>query len=83
MTPCDICSRPPSRPSWRGAAASKPAARTPAGPIAGSRAAASELVNYQRNGGFAATLDTVRVRIDGARSDKRYGGAGRRSTTSA
>ena len=40
---------------------------------------ARELVNYQRNGGFAATLDTVTVRIDGStRADKRYGGAGRR-----
>jgi hypothetical protein len=39
----------------------------------------SELVAFQRNGGLAATLDTVTVRIDGAtRSDKRYGGAGRR-----
>jgi hypothetical protein len=42
-------------------------------------AQAAELVNYQRNGGLAATLDTVRVRADGStRSDKRYGGAGRR-----
>jgi hypothetical protein len=40
---------------------------------------AAELVNYQRNGGLAATLDTVTVRADGAtRADKRYGGAGRR-----
>jgi hypothetical protein len=40
---------------------------------------AAELVNYQRNGGLAATLDTVRVRTDGTtRADKRYGGAGRR-----
>jgi hypothetical protein len=40
---------------------------------------AAELVNYQRNGGLAATLDTVSVRSDGAtRADKRYGGAGRR-----
>jgi hypothetical protein len=40
---------------------------------------AIELVNYQRNGGLAATLDTVSVRTDGAtRADKRYGGAGRR-----
>jgi hypothetical protein len=40
---------------------------------------AAELVNYQRNGGLAATLDTVTVRTDGAtRADKRYGGAGRR-----
>jgi len=40
---------------------------------------AAELVNYQRNGGLAATLDTVSVRTDGAtRADKRYGGAGRR-----
>ena len=37
-----------------------------------------ELVAFQRNGGFTATLDTVTVRADGAtRSDKRYGGAGR------
>jgi len=41
--------------------------------------AAAELVNYQRNGGLAATLDTVSVRADGStRADKRYGGAGRR-----
>jgi hypothetical protein len=40
---------------------------------------AAELVNYQRNGGLAATLDTVSVRSDGTtRADKRYGGAGRR-----
>jgi hypothetical protein len=40
---------------------------------------AAELVNYQRNGGLAATLDTVTVRADGStRADKRYGGAGRR-----
>jgi hypothetical protein len=39
----------------------------------------SELVAFQRNGGLAATLDTVTVRIDGTtRSDKRHGGAGRR-----
>jgi hypothetical protein len=38
-----------------------------------------ELVAFQRNGGFTATLDTVTVRADGStRSDKRYGGAGRR-----
>ena len=38
-----------------------------------------ELVAFQRNGGLAATLDTVTVRADGTtRSDKRYGGAGRR-----
>jgi uncharacterized protein YceK len=56
--------------------ASKPA--TPArGHAATPRAA--ELVNYQRNGGLAATLDTVSVRTDGStRADKRYGGAGRR-----
>jgi hypothetical protein len=37
-----------------------------------------ELVAFQRNGGFTATLDTVTVRADGTtRSDKRYGGAGR------
>ena len=40
---------------------------------------AAELVNHQRNGGLAATLDTVSVRTDGmTRADKRYGGAGRR-----
>jgi hypothetical protein len=40
---------------------------------------ARELVAFQRNGGLAATLDTVTVRADGStRSDKRYGGAGRR-----
>jgi hypothetical protein len=39
---------------------------------------AAELVAFQRNGGLAATLDTVTVRADGStRSDKRYGGAGR------
>jgi hypothetical protein len=39
---------------------------------------APELVAFQRNGGLAATLDTVTVRADGStRSDKRYGGAGR------
>ena len=39
----------------------------------------AELVNFQRNGGLAATLDTVTVRADGTtRADKRYGGAGRR-----
>jgi hypothetical protein len=55
---------------------SKPAPGTPSGAVA---AHAPELVNYQRNGGFAATLDTVTVHTDGAtRADKRYGGAGRR-----
>jgi hypothetical protein len=40
---------------------------------------AAELVAFQRNGGLAATLDTVTVRADGStRADKRYGGAGRR-----
>ena len=40
---------------------------------------AAELVAYQRNGGLAATLDTVSVRADATtRADKRYGGAGRR-----
>jgi hypothetical protein len=39
----------------------------------------AELVAFQRNGGLAATLDTVTVRADGTtRADKRYGGAGRR-----
>jgi len=39
----------------------------------------AELVSFQRNGGLAATLDTVVVRSDaGTRADKRYGGAGRR-----
>ena len=56
--------------------ASKPAA-APGGHAVAARAA--ELVNYQRNGGLAATLDTVSVRTDGStRADKRYGGAGRR-----
>jgi hypothetical protein len=56
--------------------ASKPAA-APRGHAVAARAA--ELVNYQRNGGLAATLDTVSVRTDGStRADKRYGGAGRR-----
>ena len=56
--------------------ASKPAREARRGAV-GPRAA--ELVNYQRNGGLAATLDTVTVRTDGAtRADKRYGGAGRR-----
>jgi hypothetical protein len=62
------------------------ASTSDAGPRAASHAGAparprqaAELVNYQRNGGFAATLDTVTVRIDGStRADKRYGGAGRR-----
>lgn len=40
---------------------------------------AAELVNFQRNGGLAATLDTVTVHTDATtRADKRYGGAGRR-----
>ena len=48
-------------------------------PTAQAAHGAPELVNYQRNGGLAATLDTVSVRTDGAtRADKRYGGAGRR-----
>lgn len=56
--------------------ASKPAPRVHG--VAGAPHAA-ELVNYQRNGGLAATLDTVNVRADGStRADKRYGGAGRR-----
>jgi hypothetical protein len=56
--------------------ASKPAPATHGGAAAQH---AAELVNYQRNGGLAATLDTVTVRTDGAtRADKRYGGAGRR-----
>ena len=56
--------------------ASKPAPATERGAAAPH---AAELVNYQRNGGLAATLDTVTVRTDGAtRADKRYGGAGRR-----
>src|SRR6266508_6054151 len=68
--------------------ASEPAAPTrSAGATAAHRDAAAaprphqaaELVNYQRNGGLAATLDTVSVRTDGStRADKRYGGAGRR-----
>src|SRR5512133_3552628 len=68
--------------------ASKPAASTTsdtAAPAASDAAAparhsqAPERVNYQRNGGVAATLDTVTVRNDGGtRADKRYGGAGRR-----
>ena len=56
--------------------ASKPAREAHRGAVAPR---AAELVNYQRNGGLAATLDTVTVRADGAtRADKRYGGAGRR-----
>ena len=56
--------------------ASKPAPATHRGAVAPH---AAELVNYQRNGGLAATLDTVSVRTDGmTRADKRYGGAGRR-----
>jgi hypothetical protein len=40
---------------------------------------APTLVSFQRNGGMVATLDAVLVRTDGwTRSDKRYGGAGRR-----
>jgi hypothetical protein len=60
--------------------AAKPAAPGASGAGAPARARqAPKLVNYQRNGGFAATLDTVTVRIDGStRTDKRYGGAGRR-----
>ena len=75
MTPCDICSRWPSSSSRSpGAAARARAARGWRSP-----APAAELVNYQRNGGLAATLDTVTVRADGTtRADKRYGGAGRR-----
>src|SRR3954447_17594158 len=58
------------------ASASKPA---PAARRHAVAPRAAELVNYQRNGGLAATLDTVTVRTDGAtRADKRYGGAGRR-----
>jgi hypothetical protein len=60
-------------------------ASKPAAPAASDAAApprsnqAPELVNYQRNGGLAATLDTVSVRTDArTRADKRYGGAGRR-----
>ena len=56
-------------------------ASKPAAPARGHAATprAAELVNYQRNGGLAATLDTVSVRTDGrTRADKRYGGAGRR-----
>ena len=73
MTPCDICS------SWAlvvtvtgcGGGSKQTASKPPP--------TAAELVNYQRNGGLAATLDTVSVRTDGAtRADKRYGGAGRR-----
>jgi hypothetical protein len=40
---------------------------------------APQLVFFQRNGGLAATLDTVTVRRDGAaHQEKRYGGAGGR-----
>ena len=56
-------------------------ASKPAAPARGHAATprAAELVNYQRNGGLAATLDTVSVRTDGrTRADNRYGGAGRR-----
>ena len=54
---------------------SKPKPTPPAADVHRS----SELVAFQRNGGLAATLDTVTVRLDGTtRSDKRYGGAGRR-----
>jgi hypothetical protein len=39
------------------------------------------LVAFQRDGGLAATLDALTVRADGsARLDKRYGGAGRRTS---
>jgi hypothetical protein len=56
--------------------ASKPAPPAHGDAVARHRA---ELVNYQRNGGLAATLDTVSVRTDAStRADKRYGGAGRR-----
>jgi hypothetical protein len=45
------------------------------------RPAAPELVFLQRNGGLAATLDTVSVRADGSvRLERRYGGAGGRFT---
>ena len=65
----------PAASATSGAAAPAPSG---AGTAARHRQAA-ELVNYQRNGGFAATLDTVTVRADGStRADKRYGGAGRR-----
>jgi hypothetical protein len=62
------------------AGTSKPAAPATSGTGAAARPhPAPELVAYQRNGGLAATLDTVSVRTDGAtRADKRYGGAGRR-----
>jgi hypothetical protein len=44
-----------------------------------ARAAAPELVFFQRQGAAGATLDTFTVRSDGtARLEKRYGGAGGR-----
>ena len=73
MTPCDICSR------WPSSSRSPGAAARPSSPLRQPPRRAAELVNFQRNGGLAATLDTVTVRADGAtRADKRYGGAGRR-----
>jgi hypothetical protein len=49
-------------------------------PGASGRTAAT-LVFMQRNGGLAATLDTVTVRSDGSvRLERRYGGAGGRFT---
>jgi hypothetical protein len=42
---------------------------------------AAQVVFLQRNGGLAATLDTVAVRTDGSvRLERRYGGAGGRFT---
>jgi len=53
-------------------------ATAPSTQPAPARPGSPELVAFQRNGGFTATLDTVTVRADGTtRSDKRYGGAGR------
>jgi hypothetical protein len=53
-----------------GGSESRPAAAAKRAPV---------LVSFQRNGGATATLDAVLVRADGwTRSDKRYGGAGRR-----
>jgi hypothetical protein len=52
-------------------------AAPPPRPAAAHRA--PQLVVFQRNGGLAATLDTVTVRRDGAaHQEKRYGGAGGR-----
>ena len=74
MTPCDISLLIALLVTLAGCGGAVQAAPLPPPPHR-----AAELVNFQRNGGLAATLDTVSVRTDGTtRADKRYGGAGRR-----